>query len=400
MSSQQQQHSLCMIPGPVEFHEDVLSEMASPATSHIDPHFISQFSASLSLLRHVFLAAPSAQPFVVAGSGTLGWDMVASNLVEQDERVVVVNTGLFGDRFAECLEVYGANVTHVRAGEIGAAPSLDNIRQALAGGKTKMLTVTHVDTSTSVLTDIKAIAELVHQVSPDTLVTVDGVCSVGGEEIRMQEWGIDVVLTASQKALGAPPGLAILVASERAMNVFKSRKTRVPNYYASWQKWLPIMAAYEEKRAAYFATPPVQLIKALYVSLKQILNTQDAASVTAAAANQAMTARFAEHVKCSDAIKKELQGWGLKLVSTAGCQAHTLTAAYYPNNIAPTQLLPKIVARGVTIAGGLHPEIATKYFRVGHMGLSVMEESQRGYVARTTQALKEALGECGFNAKV
>jgi alanine-glyoxylate transaminase/serine-glyoxylate transaminase/serine-pyruvate transaminase len=93
--------------------------------------------------------------------------------------------------------------------------------------------------STGVLSDIKGVAKVVKSISPETLVVVDGVCSVGSEEIRFDEWNIDIVITASQKALGVPPGLAIVVASQHAMQIFKNRKTPVASYYSNWNKWLP-----------------------------------------------------------------------------------------------------------------------------------------------------------------
>jgi aspartate aminotransferase-like enzyme len=93
--------------------------------------------------------------------------------------------------------------------------------------------------STGVLADIKGVAKVVKSISPETIVVVDGVCSVGSEEIRFDEWNLDVVITASQKALGVPPGLGIVVASQHAMQVFKSRKTPVASYYSNWNKWLP-----------------------------------------------------------------------------------------------------------------------------------------------------------------
>jgi alanine-glyoxylate transaminase/serine-glyoxylate transaminase/serine-pyruvate transaminase len=109
--------------------------------------------------------------------------MTASNLLEQGDNALVVNTGIFGDWFAECLAVYGASVDQVR-GDFGNVPSMAEIEHHLRAKKYKMLTITHVDTSSSVIADIKAISALVHQVSPETLVVVDGVCSVAGEEIR------------------------------------------------------------------------------------------------------------------------------------------------------------------------------------------------------------------------
>ena len=150
---------------------------------------------------------------------------------------------------------------------------LEDIASALQSKSYKLLTFTHVDTSTGVLSNAPAIAALVQKVSPSTLIIMDAVCSVASEEIRFDEWGLDVVLSASQKGLGAPPGLSVLVVSQRALGVFGERKkrgVREGSYYASWGKWLPIMRAYEEGRPAYFATPPVNLIYAFRASLELI----------------------------------------------------------------------------------------------------------------------------------
>ncbi|CAO3687507.1 unnamed protein product [Umbelopsis ramanniana] len=372
-----QPHKLCMIPGPIEFHEDVLNAMSTPATSHVDPLFVPIFGESIELLRKVVLTK-DAQPFVVAGSGTLGWDMMV-NLIERDDEVLVVNTGYFGDHFGECLEVYGAKVTHLRA-PIGSRPSLEDLEQVLTGKKYKMVTVTHVDTSTGVLADIKGVAKVVKSISPETIVVVDGVCSVGSEEIRFDEWNIDVVITASQKALGVPPGLGIVVASQHAMKVFKSRKTPVASYYSNWNKWLPIMNAYEARKPAYFATPAVQLIYALHTSLKQI---------TA----QSMDSRFEQHHQVSQKFKNAITELGLKQLAVSDeVAANGMTAVWLPEGVQVSDIVPSLAAKGVQIAGGLHKECAAKYFRIGHMGISVTEP-QRGHIDKVIESLATTLNE-------
>jgi alanine-glyoxylate transaminase/serine-glyoxylate transaminase/serine-pyruvate transaminase len=206
-----------LIIGPVEFEPSVLNAMSSLATSHVDPAFINTFGNAIEMMRKVWLA-PSGQPFIVSGSGTLTWDMTAANLLEKGDSALVVNSGIFGDWFAECLEVYGGKVDQLTA-PFGDVPSLADIESALKAKKYKLITVTHVDTSSGVLSDIKAVAALVKRVSPETLICLDGVCSVGAEEIRMEEWGLDVVMTASQKAIGVPPGLALMVVSQKALVV-------------------------------------------------------------------------------------------------------------------------------------------------------------------------------------
>jgi len=317
----------------------------------------------------------------VSGSGTLGWDMMC-NLLEAGDNVLVLNTGYFGDKFGECLEVYGANVTHLKAA-IGDRPSLDQVRQALSAKKYKLITITHVDTSTGVLSDVKGVAHVVKEVSPDTLIIVDGVCSVGSEELRFDEWCIDVVLTASQKALGTPSGLAILVVSQKALKVYHERKTPVPSYYASWKKWLPIMNAYESRKGAYFATPAVQLIYALNTSLKQILTTT-------------MEERFAAHRRVSSHFKKVVAAKGLRQLPVGDATAaNGMTAVYCPEGILAGQIVGEMVKYDVQIAGGLHEQIATKYFRVGHMGISVMEPN-RNHIESVIAALEHSLKTLGY----
>jgi len=191
------------------------------------------------MLRKLFQTTdPAAQPFVLSGSGTLGWDLVAANLVEPGEHVLVLSSGYFSDGFADCLTLYGANVTELKA-PVGSRPQLPEIEKALSEKKYKVLTVTHVDTSTGVLSELKDLAATVRRVSPDTLVIVDGVCSVASEEIAFDEWGLDGVVTASQKAIGCPAGLSISMFSGKAMKVFEGRKTPPRSYFASMKNWTP-----------------------------------------------------------------------------------------------------------------------------------------------------------------
>ncbi len=286
--------SLLMIPGPIEFEPAVLAEMGAPTTSHLAPSFVEAFGQALERMRQVFLCK-DGQPFVIAGTGTLAMDTAGANLIEPGDRALVVNTGYFGDRFAAILERYGGKVDHARA-EVGGRPSLDEVEAALKAGQYKLMTITHVDTSTGVITDVKGLAALARKYN--VLCVVDGVCSVAGEELRMDEWGVDLALTASQKAVGVPPGLALLVAGPNAMQAFKARKTPVLNYYADWTNWLPVMQAYEARKTAYFGTPAVNLVFALNVSLGLILA-------------EGMQARFDRHQKVSRAVKAGIAALGL-----------------------------------------------------------------------------------------
>ncbi|KAF9462960.1 PLP-dependent transferase [Collybia nuda] len=373
-------HKLLAIPGPIEVTDEVLRAVAQPPVSHVSPQFVGVFRDCLNMTRQV-VDTRTGQPFIIAGSGTLGWDQVASNLVEPGESVLVLHTGYFGDGFKDCLRTYGAQVDELR-GELGVPVNLHAIEKALKTKKYKAITVTHVDTSTGVLSNVKAIAHIVRQVSPETLVVLDGVCSVASEEIRMDAWGIDVVLTASQKGLGAPPGLSILIASQRAIKTFETRVAPVPSYYSNWKKWLPIMRAYGNNTPAYFGTPPVNLIQAYHASLTQITTS-----------SPSLQERFRIHQQVSQRVKAIASQLGLKQVPKDSANAaNGMTALYLPDGIAASDIVPRLAAKGVVIAGGLLGDIKNKYIRIGHMGTSAVN-AERGDIETITNCLQESLEE-------
>ncbi|HNY99717.1 MAG TPA: alanine--glyoxylate aminotransferase family protein [Anaerolineaceae bacterium] len=367
--------NLLMIPGPIEFEPAVLAAMGAPTTSHVAPNFIETFGQALERMRQVFLA-PDGQPFIIAGTGTLAMDTTAANLVETGDQVLVVNTGYFGDRMGDILTRYGARVTHVRA-PVGDRPLLEDVETALSAGQFKAVFVTHVDTSTAVLTNVQALAALAHKYH--AMIAVDGVCSVAGEELYMTDWDVDLAFTASQKAVGVPPGLALLVARPRALKAFHSRKTPVGSYYSDWTNWLPIMEAYEARKGAYFATPAVNLVWALNVSLGQILA-------------EGMNARFARHALLSRAFKAGIGALGLGQVPVRPeAAANTLTAPRFPAGVSGADFLARVGKAGVTLAGGLHAAIKSEYFRVGHMGAV-----SAGDVLAVLGAVETALHGCGY----
>lgn len=393
----QQSHPALLIPGPIELDDDVARSMSHYAESHVGAPFCNIFGETLAMLRKLFqTTSAKSQPLVVAGSGTLGWDMVAANIVEPGDDVLVLHTGYFADSFADCFASYGVKATQLKA-PIGDRPQLPEIEKALQEKKYKALTVTHVDTSTGVLSELQPISDLLARVSPSTLLIVDGVCSIGSEELHFDNMRIDVVLTASQKAIGSAPGLSILMCSGRAISAYQTRTLPPGSYYASFKNWLPIMQNYEAKKPSYFATPPTQLIHALHTSLTQLLS------------RSSLPARFAAHHAVSQRVKSAITNdLGLQqLAVRPENQANGMTAMYLPEGLTPPDILPLLTKRGVIFAGGLHREIATRYIRFGHMGVSAVDDEEvasksgqasktgqtRGEIGRALDALKEALAE-------
>jgi alanine-glyoxylate transaminase / serine-glyoxylate transaminase / serine-pyruvate transaminase len=368
--------SLLMIPGPIEFEPEVLAILGAPTTSHLASEFIQSFGQALERMGEVFRCR-EGQPFILAGSGTLAMDSVAANLIESGDKALVVNHGYFGDRYGTILERYGASVTHVRS-IVGSRPTLVEVEEALKRDPFKVMTVTHVDTSTGVIADVAGLAALGKRYG--ALVVVDGVCSVAGEDLHMDDWGVDVALTASQKAIGVPPGLALIVVNQKAMTVFQRRRSAVLNYYADWTNWLPVMQAYAAGKPSYFATPPVNLIFALNVSLRHILE-------------EGMEKRIARHQLLSEACKAGIRALGLGQVPiTHELAANTMTAPRYPDGVQPAQFLAAAAHNGVVLAGGLHPAIRAEYFRIGHMGSVSM-----GDILATLSAVEAALLEAGYH---
>ena len=206
---------LLMIPGPIEISDEVFAATQIRPASHVAPDFKRSFHLALHAMRTIWGANDSYTPFVVSGGGTLAMESAATNLVQRGEPVLVVNTGYFGDRMAEMLHRRGAEVFQVGA-QIGERVNLEEVRLALQDHKPVALFATHVDTSTGVCEDVKALAALATEAG--CLSVFDGVCATAAEDFFQVDYGADVYFTASQKAIGLPPGLALWVCSPAAMD--------------------------------------------------------------------------------------------------------------------------------------------------------------------------------------
>lgn len=363
-------------------------------TSHVDPHFINVFGDTLGKLREVFLSGAGSQPFVMAGSGSLGWDMITANCTVPGERAVVISTGYFGDRWVDVCRTYGLTTTYVGAPTPGAVPTQAAIaaavKEASGEGRVSLVTITHVDTSTGVRMDLETTAATIRRIAPDAVIAVDGVCALGAEVLRMEKWDIDAYLTGSQKALGVPPGLAIVVARPRALAAYErvAAAGAVRNYYCDWGKWMPIMKAYEGRTGAYYATPAVNLIYALHESVEELL------------ANGGMEQRFHEHQAVADQFRQAMRQAGLGFVPVEDAvAANTMSAVRYPTGVAGAAFLAAVKKNGAVVAGGLHKEIKSEYFRVGHMGYTTRQPNLV-YLVRTIEAIRQAILECNPSAKL
>lgn len=364
-----------MIPGPVEISPAVLAASSVAPPGHTAPRLLEAFGTCLERMRRVWQAGDESQPFLLAGSGTLAMEVAAANLVEPEDQVLVINTGYFSERMSEILRRAGARVTEIGA-PVGEVPSLDEIREALGRGPFKALFATHVDTSTGVRIDPEPLCRLAREAG--ALAVFDGVCATAAERFEMASWGADLYFTGSQKAIGVPPGLALMVAGERALAARAARKAPSPALFLDWNSWLPVHRAYEERKPSYFATPATTLVMALETGLGEILEN-------------GIEARIEAHTRAAAALRAAWRVLGLRSVPREEFAANTLSALFFPEGI-DASLLPKIAARGVTVAAGLHPAVKAISFRVGHMGYTV---TRPDYLRRTVEAVAGALEEAG-----
>ncbi|KAH3903009.1 related to Alanine--glyoxylate aminotransferase 1 [Saccharomycodes ludwigii] len=374
--------STLMIPGPIRLSTDVQNALGTPSISHTGTHFTKTFQSALLKLQKLFNVEEKEGylPFVISSSGTMGWDLVGNNLLSSSDtdcnnNALVLSTGFFSESFYLCLQSYASNKSTVD--KIVAPLGTSDFDEAeliakLSSKKYRLVTITHVDTSTATLVDLNKVVKVIKDTSPSTFIVIDGVCSVGCEELDLGKLkGIDFVFTASQKAIGVAPGLCLGIISPRVVDfILNENKNNIRGYYTNLTKWLPVMQSFIKNQAKYFATPPVQLIHALNVSLSGILK-------------QGVTKRVEEHKSKSDWFKdKIVNDLKLKLVSQPGYGAHGLTAIYVNN---PAELLKKIGADGIVLAGGIHKDIKDQYIRVGHMGVSI----ENGDLEKVYEALKK-----------
>ena len=367
------ERDLLMIPGPTMVDPAVLRAMEAPVRSQVSPEFIEIFGNALENLRVVF-GARSGTPYVFAGSGTLSLEFGAANLIEPGDRVLVIDTGVFAYRFNQVCERYDADLT-VLSAPVGETVPLERIERELSQGHYKLIEVCHVDTSTDVMVDVGAVGQLARRYG--ALLVVDGVCAAGGVPVECEAWGVDMYLSASQKAISVPPGLVICWAGERALDAVRARQKSPRNFYCDALNWLPVMQSYEARKPAYFATPPINLICGLHESLRQMLA-------------ESLERRIRRHENLSRAFKAGIEALGLRqVVARPEIAAPTLTCAYLPDGVDGT-FYQRVRAAGVTIAAGIHSK-AKPYFRVGHMGTVAPND-----ILSTLGAIESALLACEY----
>jgi aspartate aminotransferase-like enzyme len=298
--------------------------------------------------------------------------MAIANIIEPRDKILNLVAGYFGEYFVKISKAYGT-MPKVLEVPWGKAVKPEMVRDALKEDDYKAVTVTHVETSTGVANPVKEIGEIVRRNS-DAFYIVDTVCSLGGMEVRVDEWNIDICASGSQKCIGVPPGLALLSASKRVLDYIGKRKTPVSLWYGNLLNWLPVM----RDPSQYFATPPVNMIYALSEALKILLN-------------EGLNERFRRHHVLAEAFRTAMSALKMKLVADREHAAETVTAVYYPENIEDGKFRSEMKKRGIVVASTLGP-LKGKGFRVGHMG-----NVNQNDIMSTIAAVEAALKILGYN---
>lgn len=368
---------LLMVPGPVEVHPRVLRAMSQPMIGHLDPDFVSLLDEILDMLRRVFQT--KGDVIILTGSGTSAMEAAVGNVIEKGDKVLSVVSGLFGRRFAEIARRRGAEVHEVKF-PLGSSADPSKIKEELESGEYKALTVVHCETSTGALNPIEEIAKACRD--EGVISIVDGITSVGGIDVRTEEWGIDLLVVGSQKCLAAPPGLAMLSVSERAWECIENRKEELPDYYLDLLRNKGYMVDRLSPRRTPF-TPGVPALLGLYEALKLI-------------EEEGLENRFERHRLIGEGMRESIKAIGLELFPEEGAYSNTLTSFKVPKGIEDKELRGRMKEKyGVIVAGGLE-ELTGKIVRIGHMGISAVPQN----VFATVSALECALHEMGFKLEL
>ncbi len=331
-------------PGPTWVPPEVRSAMAAPIIHHRAPEFAALFERVAEKIKYVF---QTQQPvLILASSGTGAMEAAVANIMEPGEKAIVVRGGKFGERWADLCKVYGAEPICIDV-EWGKAVDPAQVGELLEQHPdTKAVFWQASETSTAVCHPTYEIAKVVKEKS-EALTVVDGITAIGVFDVPMDKWGLDVVVSGSQKAFMLPPGLAFIALSERAWKV--AERSTQPRYYFNLLKERKSQA---KGQTAY--TPAVSLIMGLEVALDMIKG-------------EGLENVFARHERMANATRESMKAIGLKLLAP-DAPSNAVTAIWAPEGIEGAKV-PKMLREtyGITIAGG-QEHLKGKIFRLSHMG--------------------------------
>jgi alanine-glyoxylate transaminase/serine-glyoxylate transaminase/serine-pyruvate transaminase len=370
-------HYKLFIPGPVSVDEDVLDAMSQPVMRHYGDEWLEIHNETLDLAKRVFQT--QGDLFIVPGPGSAAMDMGLGSLLATGDKVVVGINGFFGERLAAIAQSYGLEVVPFTA-ELGQPLAPDALREILREKDARAVAVVHHETATTVMNPVKPLAEAAHEAGLPILV--DAISSMGGVELPVDAWGVDICVTATNKCLECPPGLALISISPRAWEQVDQVENRHHGWYLNLKTW----RQYRANWGAWHPSPvtlPTNNIVGLRVSLRKIVA-------------EGLEARFARFVRISRAVRKGLGNVGFEMFVPDEFASPLTTAVKARPEFPVSEMLRWLAEeRGILVGGGLE-QLAGKIFRVGHLG----KASTREYLMDFLFSVEEFLRLKGMGVPV
>ncbi|MGY8659110.1 MAG: pyridoxal-phosphate-dependent aminotransferase family protein [Verrucomicrobiales bacterium] len=360
---------ILMGPGPSTVPARILSAMSAPTLGHLDPQYVQIMDETCQMLREVY-QTKNKMTFPISGTGMAGMETLAVNLLEPGDEAIVCLNGVFGGRMKDVMERCGATIHTVEA-PWGEIISDEAAAEALAAHpNAKLFAIVHAETSTGAHQPLEEISKLVHKA--DMLFLVDAVTSLGGHELKVDEWEIDAIYSGTQKNLSCPPGLSPVSFSDRALEVMEARKTKVQSWYLDVSMLRNYYMGTAEGGRAYHHTAPINMTYALREALLLVLE-------------EGLESRIERHRTTHLRLRAGLEDLGLNYVPSHSL--HNLNCVHKPEDADDAAVRSALLNNyGIEIGAGLGP-MAGKAWRIGIMGHSC---SQRN-VDLVLAALKEVL---------
>ena len=358
-------------PGPTRVRENVRLEIAKETTNpDIDVEFCEFYKNTCKKMSSILNTEKDV--YILSGEGILGLEAACASLTEPGDKVLVIDNGIFGRGFDDFVKMYGGEVVYF-SGDYTKEIDIEELEKFLQKENDfKYATVVHCDTPTGVLNDLSKICPLLKRYN--ILTVVDSVAAMVGEEIRVDDWQIDIALGGSQKAISAPAGLTIVSISEDAKNSMKNRKMPIVGFYLNLTIWENY---YENKWFPY--TMPINEIIGLDRAIDNILEEK-------------LENVLARHEKIASATRKAFTEYGLKLYLESG-YSNTVTAVEIPENIGALNLTKHMLEKYNTLVSTSLCDYKDKLLRIGHMG----ENANLELIIYVLNVIDKSLKDLGFN---
>jgi len=357
-----------MGPGPSDIHPRVLNAIGKGTVGHLDPYYLETMNNLQEMLRKVF-KTENELTMAISATGSAGMETTVVNLIEPGDKMLVCINGVFGMRMADVAERAGAEVFTVER-PWGEVFTPEDLRPIIEAEKPKVVGIVMAETSTGACQPLPEISELVH--ANDGLLLVDAVTSLGGMNVEVDKWGIDVIYSGSQKCLSCPPGLAPISFSPSAVEVLNNRKTKVRSWYLD----LSMLSNYWSEDRVYHHTAPINMTYALYEALRVILE-------------EGLDNCFERHRKNHLALKAGLEALGFEYSADPHHQLPMLNAVKIPEGVEDAVIRNGLLNRfGIEIGGGLGA-FKGKVWRIGIMGHAARQNNVLTFLAALEQLLDE-----------